>query len=176
MNSKIEDLFQKFENSRLELFSFLDTFPKEKMNQSISDKKWSVVQVINHLKEAEKGSVLYITKKIERSTKFEKSGFKSTYRYLILRLAFILPIKYKQPPMLDEPTNDMTIDEAKENWSVVRNDMRAILEQMNDEQITSEIFKHPLVGKMNMIQSIKFMQKHFDRHEEQIKNIINQVS
>jgi len=176
MNKEIASIFERFKKTKLDLFDDLDKLDPLLMNRKLNDKTWSVVQVMNHLIEAEMNSIKYINKKLSNNQKLSKSGIGSFYRYLILRIAFVIPYaKFKVPPVLSEPTNNNTYETAKNNWLEVLSNMNELIEKLDENQIKSEIFKHPVVGKMNMIQSLKFMQCHFDRHTIQINNILKQL-
>jgi uncharacterized damage-inducible protein DinB len=177
MNSEIAPIFKQYEKSKLDLFADLDKLDSSLMNKKVNEKTWSVVQVMNHLIEAEMNTIKYVNKKLSGNTTLPKSGLGSLARYLILRIAFVIPFaKYKAPPVLSVPSNDDTYEVAKNNWLNVLDEMKNLIEKLDERQLKSEIFKHPVVGKMNMIQSLKFIQTHFNRHEIQINQILKQFN
>lgn len=176
MEKIIAPIFEKFENTREELFKRLDSLPAEKMNQQTKSGGWSVVQVMGHLIDAENNTTMYVSKKVEKEKNLKKAGWKAAYRYWVLKIAFAIPFaKFKVPPLLKEPSNDTSFNQAKNDWRTVRNNMREVINKLDENQLKAEIFKHPVVGKMSMIQAVKFMQTHFDRHEEQIDKILSEV-
>lgn len=175
MHTTVKHLFDKMEAHRVNLFKDLDKHAPEMMNKKPESDKWSVVQVMNHLADAEQTSVDYLRKKMTSEGPLPTSGLKATYRYLLLRLAFILPIKFKAPKFAGSPSNDMSYEETKAKWDGVRQSLKHLLSEMTDEQVKAEIFKHPRVGKMNLLQALKFMQAHVDRHTQQIFNTLKQI-
>ncbi len=175
MNPKIAPHFQKFKQTHFDLYNTLFNLPAKQLNQQPGEGKWSVVQIINHLANSEEASIVYVKKKIQYTKNYKKSGIKSLMRYFTLRLAFLLPIKYKIPPILKEPSNEIDFETAWNNWLIVRNEWESIVKEMNENQLKSDIFKHPVLGKINIIQAQKFMQTHFDRHKEQIERLIKEA-
>lgn len=169
MEHSVKQIFDAFESSRVQLQDQLRSFDPQQLSAFRSDGGWSIIQIMNHLADAEQQSLRYMKRKILQQEPLKKSGFKSIYRLLLLRIAFFLPIKYKVPPVLDEPSNVLTLDETIRKWSAIRDGLRELIGDLDSTQVKVELFKHPLVGKMNIIQALKFMQLHFDRHCSQIQ-------
>lgn len=176
MTTEIQTLYDKMESTRKALFSKLDGYTSEKMNQKPDENTWSVIQVMNHLSGAEGGSVKYMNKKLSFNPKLKKAGLGSSLRYMLLITAFSLPLKFKVPDVVGQPSNDDNYDEAKAKWDKVRADLKTLLESLNEDQLKAELWKHPSAGKMNMRYALKFMQEHFDRHQGQIERILKLIS
>lgn len=176
MEPHIKELLSKFETSWHKLMTQLESYPPVLLNQQPAPDKWSVVQIMQHLTSAEGGSVKYMKYKLSTEKKLKRAGFKAWYRLLLLKIALILPIKFKAPAALPPPKNTLNFAEAKEEWAVARKSLRELIESMSPEQINAELYKHPLVGKMNISRAVTFMQDHFDRHERQIYRVIEEVS
>lgn len=175
MDPQINDLLSKFESSWQKLMTQLESFPPALMNKQWAPGKWSVVQIMQHLTFAEGDSVKYMKYKLSTEKKFKKAGFKAWYRWLLLKIALLLPVKFKAPAALPPPKNSLSFSEAKEEWAAARSSMRELIETMSSEQLNAELYKHPIVGRMNMSQALKFMQEHFDRHEKQIMRVMEEV-
>ena len=176
MNKDVEALYEQLEKTRKDLFSKLEKHPAEKMNTQADPNSWSVVQVMNHLSDAEGGAVNYMTKKLSFNPKLKKAGLKSSLRYALLQTAFYTPIKFKVPEVVGQPSNEESYAQAKQRWEQVRADMKSFLGQLSDEQVNAELFKHPAAGKLNMSQAVKFMQTHFNRHQGQVDRILKAVA
>jgi len=168
MEQSVKQLFEKFETSRIQLLEDLQAYDQATLAALRSDGGWSIIQILNHLADAEAQSVKYMKYKLADKTALNRSGFKAAYRLFLLRIAFFLPLKYKVPRVLGEPTNALSLEETHIKWNTIRNDLRSIFDQLDRNMVNLELFKHPVVGKMNVIQAIKFMQSHFDRHRSQI--------
>lgn len=176
MHKKLQPLFDKMENTRKELFQKLEQYPAEKMNQKPDEKSWSVVQVMDHLTNAEGNSVKYINKKLSFNPKLQKAGLGSSARYALLVTAFTLPLKFKVPDVVGEASNEHNFAQAKANWDQVRNDLKTLLDSMDEKTANAELWKHPAAGKMSMKNALKFMELHVQRHQGQIDRILKAVA
>lgn len=176
MHKKLQPLYDKMENTRRELFKKLEQYPAKKMNQKPDEKTWSVVQVMDHLTNAEGNSVKYINKKLSFNPKLKKAGIGSSARYLLLVTAFTLPLKFKVPDVVGDASNDHDFEEAKARWDQVRNDLKTLLDSMDEKTANAELWKHPAAGKMSMQNALKFMELHVQRHQDQIDRILKAVN
>lgn len=176
MRSDIDYQWKNLETKRLNLISELSKFDNVILNTSPAPSAWSVLQVIQHIMVTEGISLAYITKKLSYKSDIPKAGLNSKLRRLALSFIFTLPFKYKAPQILDflpEITN-MQLITAK--WTAQRLDFYDFLDKMPDNVLDSEIWRHQIVGKMNISQMIDFFDSHFDRHQKQIEKTLNIVT
>lgn len=172
MDPKLKSAFDQFEASRLDLVAYVGTFPEEKLHIKKSENVWSPIQIMNHVSGAEESAVKYMNKKLKHTNAWSKSGWKASMRYALLKLSFYLPFKYKAPSVLKAPDNNLSLQETMEHWEKIRADMSLLLESLSEEQTKAELFKHPIVGRMNIYQALSFMHAHLDRHKAQVKRRI----
>jgi uncharacterized damage-inducible protein DinB len=172
MKTKTIRSFEVLESNRKQLLSEVASLPPEQLHQKPSPENWSTIQIINHLIMAEQGSLAYIQKKILTKENLQQAGWKSKWRLFVLKLALLMPIKYKAPKILPDPENDTPIVDCIQKWDGIRSDLRNLLNDLPEPMFTLEIFKHPVAGKMNMNQAIEFMNVHMTRHHQQIKSIL----
>jgi hypothetical protein len=175
MNKQHQKKFESLESSRGKLFDLLKDSTHQHLNAKPAPDKWSINQIISHLLTAETLSVEYIKKKIENASSVKRAGFKSKFRLWTLKVAFFLPLKYKAPPIAAEVPEISDLKELKEKWDVVRNDLYHILLNSDKSVLKKEIFKHLIVGKMNLQQALEFMQTHFDHHFRQIEKLSRSI-
>lgn len=153
----------------------LEEYPPDILNKQPAPGQWSVVQIMQHLTYAEKGSARYIKYKLENEKRLKKSGVNAWFRSFILDIIMVLPIRIKAPAILPPPENSLHFTEARNEWNAGRKSLKSVLDSMNTAQINSALFKHPIVGKMNIKQALRFMQQHFERHEKQIFRVLDAV-
>jgi len=96
MENRIKNKFEQLEDSRKALIRKIDNVDESVLNKSPSPGKWSVNQIIYHLQKSEYASYNYVTKKLQ-SDDLTRNGYKSKMASFILKIAFILPLKYKPP-------------------------------------------------------------------------------
>lgn len=175
MNQKLQHEFAALEKSRTELFAKLDKLDASKMNKQPDVKSWSVVQVMDHLIQAETNSVIYITKKLSFNPDLKKANLNTSFRMFLLKAALTLPMKWKAPKIIAVANNDRTYAEAKAAWAAVRSNLNDLLEKFPEQHLEAELFKHPVAGKFTIIQAVSFMHTHFNHHLKQIERIRKEI-
>ncbi len=163
-------LFDRMEGERQALLRKLDAFPTERLAQRPANGGWSAAQVMMHLAIAEEGSLAYLNKKREFK-KHGPVGLSTTLRLLVLNTGIQLPLKYKAPTIIaDVPATSYAI--ARERWDTVRTRMRSTYEELPEALIGHDLFKHPFMGRFNLVQAVGFMRHHMRRHRAQIERTL----
>ncbi|MEO8589884.1 MAG: DinB family protein [Flavobacteriales bacterium] len=166
--------FDRLEVDRTALIAHLDTLPENSLTTAPGPGAWTVAQVITHLAIAEESSLSYLRKKHDGG-RHKPATFSSHWRLPLLNLALSLPLKYKAPAVVaNVPATSYA--EAKARWGAVRLDMRSTYGTLPEAHIGHDLFKHPTVGRFNLLQGLRFMQQHVRRHREQILRTLRAVA
>lgn len=136
----------------------------------IPDHSWSVSQVVVHLIESEQGSIRYMKKKIN-SDHLNTAGFGTKFRSFLLLWLLEMPFKFKMPKVLAEPKNNWTIIEMEKALNENISDLGVLMKTISQEKFNKELFKHPVFGKLSFLQTLQFLNSHFNRHLRQMNNI-----
>lgn len=168
--------FSLLEQQRETLWALLDTVDEEKLKVPEKEGAWSVNQVLVHISNAEKGTTDYINYKIENNSKLSKTGLGAKLRYGFLKGMLKLPLKYKLPKQLAQPSNEVGYLELKEQFQSNRSALKDLIENISIELASQNIFKHPFLGRFNLLQTVEFLKEHVAHHEIQIKRIIHVVN
>jgi hypothetical protein len=174
MTPKIEKLWQKLEQQRIDLFKELDAIEPALLNKQPAPYTWTANQNLEHLLRAETSSLSYLQKKLTNGGDgIPKAGFKSWGRRFLLRVAFAVPtLKFKAPKYLGDLPETSDFQDLKTRFTAQRAALKAYLDTMPDELLEGEVWKHARAGKMSIAQMIDFFEDHFDRHEKQLKRAI----
>ncbi|HQV51633.1 MAG: DinB family protein [Flavobacteriales bacterium] len=166
-------LFDGMERDRLALYARLDPLSETALAAEPAPGKWSVAQVITHLAIAEEGALAYLLKKRDLGA-HGPVPFSARWRMAALRAALYLPFKYNAPAVVATvPSTSCSV--AMERWAAVRNAMRSTYVSIPESEVGHDLFKHPIVGKFDLIQSVKFMHHHMRHHEKQIERTLRSV-
>lgn len=172
MNTEVQKAFQNTENIRLALLAKMSNYSDEKLNQKPAPNSWSAVQTAYHLISAESFSVSYLQKKLQAKNDIKRAGIAHTLRSLLLKIVFLLPIKIKAPKIVEQVPDFKSFAEIKNDWDKTRKEMGDLLETLTDEDVKRELFKHPLAGKLNILQMLAFINDHLMRHVKQIEKCL----
>jgi len=173
MENRIKNKFEKLEDSRKALIRTIDSVEESVLNKSPRPGKWSVNQIIYHLQKSEHASYNYVTKKLQ-SDNLARNGYRSKMASLILKIAFILPLKYRAPKAVRDVPENLDFTDLSNKWKKNRNALWDLISTLPEETAHRNIYRHPAAGRLNLYQMLTFFQDHFDRHQKQMLRILKQ--
>jgi len=161
---------EKLEKQRLGLLERLGKFAPEQLALKPASGGWSVGQVITHMALVEEGSLAYLRKKYGGG-RHSPVGVSSVARLLLLNGALASPIKFKAPATVNK-VPFLIYAEAVAKWELIRGDMIGTYARIKDEHIGHDLFKHPSLGRFDLVQALSFIHAHHKRHLGQIDRIL----
>lgn len=176
MKKKSIDLFNRLEEQRAKLVDLYNSLSSEQRAFNPQPDAWNLLQVMRHIVTAEKQSMILIQRRITKQKELPAAGIGSKLSYLILKLAMILPIKFKAPKIAEVHEEVPDFESMKQEWQEVRSDMKKILDETDEELLETSVYIHPRAGRLNMNQALGFMINHITHHLKQIRRIQNHPS
>lgn len=171
MGKEITKYFESLKALRNEIENDFDLLSTEQLNFKPTENSWSLLQVMEHLALAETGSINYLNKKILGIDSLEKAGFGSSFRFLLLKMFFGVPLKYGNRAPSAEPTENPDYEDLKLKWDIARS---GLLEFYNSHYASIKnklIYKHPKAGRITFEQMCNFFELHIKHHQKQITRI-----
>jgi len=162
---ELQEINQKLKETRDELLGILDGLSGDQLNKQIDSFSWSIGQVCQHLAKTEELYVVAIRK-----------GLKSTEDSLIENkpLEFLLDRNNKlEAPDIAKPTDEfLEYEEIIEKLNYSRNKLHEILNTVDDPAVLSRRhFIHPVFKEMLLIEWVRSLYLHEQRHIKQINEI-----
>jgi hypothetical protein len=176
MHPKFNRRFTQLEHVFAAYEAEIKNLSDELANQPPPNGGWSIAQVIFHIASAEKGIIQYLQKKLQNPTESKPAGLKSYYRATLLRYALRSKRKFRAPKALEQPQGTYSLSDLMNQWQLSRTELKNIFTSVNAADVNRQLFKHPVVGKISLKQTLGFMTDHAQRHLEQIKNIKAQLT
>lgn len=168
--------FRKMESEREAIVSEMSNHSEEILTKKPDSNSWSVAEVAMHLVVAEGGALAYMRKKLEFGG-HAKSSLGAAIKQRLLNVAISAPIKFKAPPVADiKESESVSFADATDRWKSQRAELLKEYEAMEDAIVEHELFKHPAAGKLNVLQSVKFMRGHMNRHIKQMRTTVKTIS
>ncbi|MCR9288172.1 MAG: DinB family protein [Bacteroidetes bacterium] len=176
MNSKIAKEIEILESDLDSLIKELQKYDDEILNRK-PENSWSVLQVLHHLMLAEQGSLKYVKKKLSYNPELKKVNWQTKIRTLMLNFYVWSPLKFSAPKIIsgDNLPTESNLNTIKEQYPMVRRDIKDFFETVPDSLLEKEIFKHALAGRLSLIGMIVFFKGHFKRHKNQIYRILKSI-
>jgi uncharacterized damage-inducible protein DinB len=172
MEAKLETLFKALETQRLELLKEVRNLSTDQLNQH-QNQKWSINQILGHLITAEQLSIGYINKKINAINEVDNTGLWNEIKLLIFIVSQRLPLKYKAPKTIgDRPKSFSSPQIVEQEWNATRQELKTLLERFSSSQLNKEIYKHPVMGRSNIVQALISIREHIIHHTPQIKKLL----
>lgn len=162
----------ELESLRANLLTRLSGLDSPALNRKPADGGWSAAQVLAHVILAERLSVAYLRKKVKAGASIPKTGVATALKSWALGRFLRLPFKVKAPGRTDQVPEHAELDELERNWSEVRRDLEAFVEQYPEELAGAAIYKHPLAGRLSLDQTLQFLIDHLRRHGGQIERVL----
>ena len=168
----VQKHFDKLEAQRKQILDDVRALRPEQQTYRPEPTAWSILEVFDHLMMIEINSLRYMLKKIQGVDDIEKADVFAGFRSSALSFFLKLPIKYKAPPTAEIVRRDFyEFEEMEKEWNEVRTQWSEFLDHFDSPTAEKLIFKHPMMGKLNIIQAIDFIHDHFEHHIRQIERI-----
>lgn len=170
MEPKISIKLEALNKSLHHLLTYMNHLDPEQMNHK-PDGAWSPVQVLQHLCASEQGTVAYLEKKIHTpAAEVGKGGIGARLRSFLLHKALRNHSKkFKAPAAAGSIDEVPDYEKVKTQYLQTRKDLGVLLEKFDWAMMGRTYFKHPVAGRINILQTLDFLDDHFERHYKQIK-------
>ncbi|MDR0263210.1 MAG: DinB family protein [Sphingobacterium sp.] len=164
---ELQEIILELKETRNELLRILSGLSEEELNKQRDSSSWSICQVCQHLIKTEE---LYIVA-IRRGLRSEEDSFIENKP-----LEFLLDRSKKiEAPDIAKPTDEFLEYEeiiAKLNHS--RQKLYEMLSSLEDPSVLSRRhFKHPVFQEMLLIEWVRSLYLHEQRHIKQMNEIID---
>jgi hypothetical protein len=172
MSDTLRREWDRLEEARRDLFTRLESATEEELASAPGEGKWSPLQVMSHLTEAEAFSLSYVRRKLSDPDRVPRAGFLSRLRSLALQAALLLPIRIPAPARVADPPTPENFQAAAERWIALRDEWRTTVEQFPSHLEDRAIFLHLVAGRMSLREALRFHRHHLLRHSRQIDRAI----
>ena len=168
------ETLQSFQQQKNLLFDSLKRVPKNILETPYEQGKWSILQILYHIQMSENGTLAYMEKKslYAATTPIPRKNIFSSIRGALLQYLLKSNIKRKAPKGLDTFPETIYLDKLFRDSQTQFQKWIHFVQKSDEHILHSQIFKHPLVGRIDFMDTIEFTILHFDRHLKQIVKII----
>lgn len=175
MQEKLQRILSLLELERSTIFEQLIPYPDEVLHQQPTLDHWSAIQVLHHLAQSERSSLLYVKKKLKAGDAIPDRRPLTKVRSEALNWSMAYPFKIKAPKTLKPPENTYSLAEMKRIWNAIRKDLTKFLLEYPEQYSTKAIYKHPIFGRVTLDQMLMFFRAHQARHHRQINRILKAI-
>jgi len=139
------------------------------LTKSIGE-SWSMIQAVRHVQFVEKSIISYMKKKIQAGDSLPNRTLKGRLMLLGLFLVFFMRVKFKVPASVASPKIS-SLEELASDWENSRKNMKEFLDEFPDKWKTKALYKHPAGMRLDISETISFLNVHLRHHIHQVHRI-----
>jgi len=132
---------------------------------------WNMLQVGHHLFLSEKLTLQYMKKKILGFSPEQKVALLTHVKFRFFVWGLRLPVRAKIPTSAVAPEANISLTDLKAEWRALDQKFQQFLLKFEKRHLAFPVYKHPLVGRITITETIDFLNGHFTHHMWQIKRI-----
>jgi hypothetical protein len=169
MLTDIQETFDSLEVKYGKLLQQLKALTDEVLYFKAGADKWSIVEVIEHLVVAEENMLDQLTGSTSATTVDPQDRSPKNYHIVIKVMTRDIPVDVPDESL--EPHGQFSLEELLGRWDDTRKKTRAYIEGINPEKTEDLVYRHAFAGPLNMAETLRFIDVHFDNHMRHIDNI-----
>ena len=169
MLSDIRQTFDNLEKKYETLRQHLESLTDDVLYFKAGADKWSIVEAIEHLVVAEEDMITQLTG--GASTPVLDPSSRSTKNFHIVIKVMTNDIPVDVPDKSMEPHGRFSLEELLIRWEAARQKAAACIEAISDETAGNLVYRHPFAGPLDMAETLRFIDVHFDNHLRHLETI-----
>ena len=173
MLTEIQKTFDSLDKKYTKLLQDLSSLTDEALNFKAGADKWSIVEVIEHLVMAEENMLEQLTGTASATTLDPQDRSAKNFHIVIKVMTKDIPVDVPDESM--EPHSQFSLEDLLGRWDDTRQKTRAYIEGINSENAGDLVYRHPFAGPLDMAETLRFIDVHFDNHMRHIDKIKAQV-
>lgn len=159
------------EEAKASFLSMIASWPTERLMAS-PDEGWNALQIVEHLIMSENGTLEYLNRKAQAAAEeLEAAGEQEAEVSRKLNLALKSDQRWEAPAVLAPPRGDQPLTRLEEQWSDLRGRWKKFLEELPEAYHNKKMFRHPLAGRLNIEQTLSFVEHHIKHHVHQLRRL-----
>lgn len=160
--------FKKLDIKTEKLFKKLNSIPKNTLD--CSSNKWSILQILYHVWLVEISSEKYIRTKIQYPETIISTPALSYLRAFITKCFLNIGFTVKAPKITTEFPEEINLIILQENWRKSRASFLKLIKELDQKRLSKlAVFKHPLIGRINLNLTLYFFDFHLEHHLKQVE-------
>ena len=173
MLTDIQEKFERLTQTRRALLLHLDSLPPEALSFKAAPDKWSIIEVVEHLVIVEEDFLKQVTTNKPSPPLDSESRSLEKYQTVIKVMERDIPVDVPHESM--EPQGRLGLDKLIGQWDDIRIKMKGFLGEINSENKDDMVYQHPYAGRLDISETLHFIDVHFDNHVRHIDKILAQM-
>lgn len=174
MNTKehVEAIFLKIQEENKHILSQLEGLSDEQLNAHLPE-KWSILQILEHLRVAEKQSIKVMLRGFEEINNPGQVNFIQKLKLSIYKILLKSGFKFKAPPHVSKLPEILDLETLISKWNENRAEWQNFLNKIDEQKLDIAIFPHPILGPLSVKLAVDFVYAHQSHHIKQVEKLVN---
>ncbi|MGD9302247.1 MAG: DinB family protein [Desulfobacterales bacterium] len=166
---EIQKTFDDLEKKYSRLLQDLNSMTDDALYFKAGADKWSIVEVIEHLVLAEENMLEQLTSASSALNLDPRDRSAKNYHIVIKVMTNDIAVDVPDESM--EPRGQFSLEDLLVRWKDTRQKTRAYIEGIHPEKAGDLVYRHPFAGPLDISETLRFIDVHFDNHRRHIDKI-----
>lgn len=166
---KLNQRLQAFNEKRSALLDELGALDPAMLVAKPLAGKWSMLEIVEHLVVAEKAVFQGMPDPSQLRERPRRLKDRVSYAIVVCVLRYGIPVQVPSPAMI--PKGNRSLGELRRLWDDNQEWLRAYIDGLDQKDISSAVFRHPIAGPLSVEQALHMDQVHLDTHLRQIRRL-----
>ncbi len=166
---EIREVFEGLEQKHNDLLQQLDSISADAVQFKAGPDEWSVLEAIEHLVLAEEDMLRQLTGADSTTNLDPQDRSVKNFQVVIKVMERDIPVDVPDESMV--PRGEFSLEELLGRWQDVRRKTRAYIEGLVSEDAGKLVYRHPFAGPLNLAETLRFVDVHFDNHVRHLETI-----
>ena len=168
MLEELRQTFDHLEDKLERLLQELESMPPQTVNFKAGPDKWSVLEAVEHLVIAEEGMLEQLTTTGKADLDRQDRSAKN-FNIVINVMERDIPVDVPDDRL--EPHGEYKLEDLLDRWKAVRRKTRTYIEGIDSDHASALVYRHPFAGPLNIFETFRFIDVHFDNHIRHLETI-----
>jgi hypothetical protein len=159
----------RLHRQRVELLAGLESLTPLQLGFRPTPDSWNSLDVVEHLVRVEERILGGLATRPGPRPLGER--MQAAARLALLYLYLQTGGRVKAPAQAILPAGGATLGELRGRWNAVRAGLAEALERFEPADLARPMMRHPIVGKLSPVQTLRFLHRHIAHHRRQIRRI-----
>jgi len=173
---RLVKILQKMQSDGKTIIESSQELDDSQRSREPSPGAWSIDEILWHVYVSERMSIQYMTKKMAYPDQLLPAGFSARKNSMLLKTFLRSPAKAKVPNSIADIPLEFMGDELIAEWKALRDKLATIIDNTEIDILNRLVYRHPVVGRMDMKGALTFFYEHQRRHGKQIARAIQSVA
>jgi len=161
------------ERKRARLLDEIAATPAAMVSSHPRPGKWSIQEIVEHLVLSEVGVLGDLA--ALREVQPQRRALKHRIRYWVVMFVLRFDIPVQVPSRVLLPRGERSVADLAHQWEEQHRLLGAWLANPEPRQVGQPLFRHPIAGPMTVVESLRMLEVHLDRHTRQVRALMRRV-